>query len=179
VPKRLLGALKSLVEPVPEQRPPEAVRGAERLEATVRSHMGEADEETQRIVVSVAGLLACVAYADHVLEDAELSTIRQELSRVQGLSSTGVDAACTVLREEIAAVAVGGDHAWVRDLRRLADRETRVEVLAILVDLAAADDDLSLSEVNYLRRLATALGLDQADYDAAQARHRDKLSTLT
>lgn len=174
--KGLLAALTRLLSG--EETGQVAPRGADRLAAIVATRMPEADEDTVRIVTAVAGLLACVAYADRALEPREEARLREELSRLHGLSAEGADAITTVVREEIAAVTATGDQRWVRDLRELADRAMRVEVLEVLVDLAAADDELVLAEVNYLRRLTTALGLEQSDYDAAQERHRDKLSTL-
>jgi uncharacterized tellurite resistance protein B-like protein len=61
-------------------------------------------------------------------------------------------------------------------LRELTDREIRLEVLDVLVDIGAADGALSFNETQLLRRLTGALGLEQQDYNAAQTRHRDRLS---
>ena len=63
-------------------------------------------------------------------------------------------------------------------MRELTDLDLRREVLDVLVDLAAADDEVSMSETQLLRRTATAMGLSQDDYVASQARHRDRLSVL-
>jgi len=145
----------------------------------VRLRMKDADEDAQRLVIAVAGLLACVAFADQVYHPKEAQVVREELERLKGLSATAVDAICAVLAGQIGRVVASGDHTWVRDLRELTDRDQRLEILDVLLNLAAADDEFSISEANYLRRLATALGLEQADYNAAQARHREKLTTLT
>ncbi|MFW5740215.1 MAG: TerB family tellurite resistance protein, partial [Myxococcota bacterium] len=68
-------------------------------------------------------------------------------------------------------------HMFTRDLKELTEPHVRREILDVLVDLAAADGEIALPEVNLLRQLTTALGLTQADYNASQARHRDKLAT--
>ena len=175
--KGLIGALESLLSGG-EARTAAPTRGAERLAQMVAALMPDADQNAHRLVTAVTGLLANVAYADQELAPPEEQQIREELERIHLLPSDGVDALCRLVREEIASVTATGDHGWVRDLRELASRDMRVELLEVLVDIAAADDDLSLTEVNYLRRLTTALGLEQRDYDEAQARHRDKLSTL-
>lgn len=83
-----------------------------------------------------------------------------------------------VLKSILEDVIGRGDQAWIRDLRALTDRQGRIEVLDVLIELAAADDDLAHVEVNYLRRLATALGLTQPEYNAVQSRYRDKLAAL-
>lgn len=149
-----------------------------RLGEVVREHMPGADAETWRLVTAVAGLLACVAFADRDYTDTEEQAARQELMRVQGLEEDGVDAICKALRRDVADLARFGDQIWTREIKELGSRELRVDVLDALVALAAADNKLSLAETNYLRRLTTALGLTQVDYVALQTRYRDKLTFL-
>ncbi|MGB5809058.1 MAG: TerB family tellurite resistance protein [Polyangiales bacterium] len=153
------------------------VQARERLAEIVEQYLADADEETQRIVTAVAGLLAKVAYADGDYSEQEAVTIRAELKRVHDLSEAGVDAICGLLADHISQVALLGDHDWTRDLRDLATRELRLEVLEVLVEMGVADQVLKQEEQVQLRRLAKALSLTQDDYNAIQARHRDKLST--
>jgi uncharacterized tellurite resistance protein B-like protein len=136
----------------------------DRLAEIVEQYLADADDATRRIVTAVAGLLAKVAYADGDYSVKEEATIRKELSRVHGLSQ--------------ADVALLGDHDWTRDLRDLAERELRLEVLEVLVEMAVADEVLRHEEQVQLRRIAKALSLTQEEYNAIQAKHRDKLSTL-
>jgi len=172
----LLDALKNLLDG--SGTPAKAAGTADPLSDAVAAHMVDASEETRAVVTAIAGLLAAVAFADQEYSPAEERHVREELGRIHGLEAAGVDAICTVLSEGIGRVVSAGDQHWVRDLRKLTEREQRVEILEVLLDLAAADDELSMAETNYLRRLATALGLEQSEYNAAQARHRDKLSAL-
>jgi uncharacterized tellurite resistance protein B-like protein len=156
--------------------PPEA---RERLSEIVEQYLTDADDATKRIVTAVAGLLAKIAYADGHYSVQEEATIQKELSRVHGLSQAGVDAICGLLADQISHVALLGDHDWTRDLRELAERELRLEVLEVLVEMAVADHVLKHDEQTQLRRIAKALSLTQDDYNGIQAKHRDKLSTLT
>ena len=159
----------------PKTLTPEA---RDRLAEIVAKYLVEADDATRRIVTAVAGLLAKIAYADGDYSAQEEATIRQELSRVHGLSEAGVDAICGLLADQISHVALLGDHDWTRDLRDLADRALRLEVLEVLVEMAVADQVLKYDEQVQLRRIAKALNLTQDEYNAVQAKHRDKLSTL-
>jgi uncharacterized tellurite resistance protein B-like protein len=150
----------------------------ERLAEIVEQYLTDADDATRRIVTAVAGLLAKVAYADGPYSVQEEASIQRELGRVHGLSQAGVDAICGLLADQISHVALLGDHDWTRDLRDLAERQLRLEVLEVLVEMAVADEVLKHEEQVQLRRIAKALSLTQDDYNAIQAKHRDKLSTL-
>src|SRR5258705_6057749 len=141
------------------------------LERIVRAQMDDA--EGARIVAAIAGLLGTVAYADRQYAAVEEQRIRQELGRVHRLTAAGVDAICAVLREHIVDIATVEAPVYARELLALADPDLRLEVLDALVDLAAADDEITLAETNVLRLTATALGLTQQDSTAAQSRHRE------
>ena len=164
----------------PKDTPKEALPEArDRLAEIVEQYLADADDATRRIVTAVAGLLARIAYADGNYSAQEETAIRKELSRVHGLSQSGVDAICGLLADHISHVALLGDHDWTRDLRELGGRELRLEVLEVLIEMAVADQVLKHGEQTQLRRIAKALNLTQDEYNALQAKHRDKLSTLS
>jgi uncharacterized tellurite resistance protein B-like protein len=160
----------------PKHEPESAEQRA--LYEVVRAHMPGADDESVRIVTAIAGLLAGVAYADRSLSAPEEARIRTELARVHWLNQIGIDAICDALRAHVVHHAMTLAPRYTRELRELADRDLRLEVLEVLVDVAGVDGKITHDEVTVLRRTATALGLSQEDYNAVQARHRDKLSFL-
>ena len=161
-------------------KPPtgEPPRTVSRVHEAVRAQMPEADTQTQHIVAAVAGLLGCVAFADGAYSAVEETQVRAELGRIRGLSRAGATVVAEVLRADIVAISTMDSHVWARELRAHADAGCCVDVLDVLMDLAAADESITLPETNLLRRLAFALGLGDGDYLAAQARHRDKLAVL-
>jgi uncharacterized tellurite resistance protein B-like protein len=148
------------------------------LAEVVRAHLQGADESTLAIVAAIAGLLGTVAYADRELRGPEWDQLRRELGRINGLDARGVDAICGVLKSDIVNISTTELPRYTRVLREQASRELRIEILGVLLDLAASDGTVSLDEVNLLRNTAGALGLSQLDYNDAQAPHRDKLSVL-
>jgi uncharacterized tellurite resistance protein B-like protein len=161
------------------KRPPEKPKTAiAQLEALVAGHLPSADEDTRAVVVAIAGLLAGVAYADRQYQEAEQAHVSEALARVHGLSPAGVQAICDALRQHLLEIASINPQQHTRRLRELGDLELRRDVLDALVDLAAADEELTMTETELLRRTATALGLTQDDYLAAQARHKQRLSVL-
>lgn len=148
------------------------------LEAVVRKHVERVDDDTLRMIVAAAGLLGTVAYADREYSEREEARIRTELARVPRLSAAAVDAVCAVLREHIVTIATVEAPVYARALRELGEPSQRLQILDVLVDLAAADDEITMAETNVLRQTTTALGLSQDDYNASQLRHRDKLKVL-
>jgi uncharacterized tellurite resistance protein B-like protein len=159
-------------------KPVTPTSSADVLRDLVLAQTRDADEDTQRIVLSVAGLLASVAYADHEYGAAEEAYARDALTRLDGLTPAGVDAICSTLKLHGNKIAAQNPQLYTRELRERTDVELRREVLDVLVDLAAADGELSLAETDVLRRTTSALGLTPDDYLAAQKRHLDKLALL-
>jgi uncharacterized tellurite resistance protein B-like protein len=158
--------------------PVSAPAGAEELEQMVRKALGDRDDESVMVVVALAGLLGAAAYADRSYTDTEDTQVRNELLRVHGMTPAAVDAVCTALRRHIVQISTVEVPRYCRLLRELGDRELRVEVLQVLVDLAAADGVISTAETNLLRQMTTALGLTQGDYNDAQAKYRERLAAL-
>lgn len=148
--------------------------GAELLEA-VRTSLRGADEETARIVTAIAGLMAGIAYADRDWSETEESRVRAGLERINGLDAYGAAAISAVLHRNVVEISTTQAQRFTRELRELADRDLRFEVLEMLVDLAAADGSISYEEIAVLRNTTAALGLTQDDYNAVQSRYRDKL----
>ncbi|MBN1653032.1 MAG: TerB family tellurite resistance protein [Deltaproteobacteria bacterium] len=140
--------------------------------------MDSANDDDVRLVVSVAGLLACVAYSDRQYTPSERQKVRSELERIHGLSNEGIEGICKILDERIFDLTATSSQIYLRDLSELADYETKIDVLDVLMSLAAADESVSVVETNLLRRAATALGLSSDDYNTIQRRYRDKLAVL-
>lgn len=160
------------------KRKPAAIVPTDRLDAVVRAQLPDADDEAVRLTVAVAGLLACIAYADRKYTAEEQAHVQEALSRIDGLAGAAVETICATLRDHIVRIAVGNTQTYTRDVRELVEPEVRRELLDVLVDLAASDGELVLAETDLLRRTASALGLSPDDYLASQARHRARLSVL-
>ncbi|HEX5661059.1 MAG TPA: TerB family tellurite resistance protein [Polyangiales bacterium] len=153
-------------------------RASATLMELVRGSMPAAGPQDAAIVCAVAGLFAFVAYADRRYSEEEKQAVRTALQRFHVLPDQGIDAVCTLLETQIAELAHESLNTYTRVLYELSDRDARLEVLDVLMDVATADDVLSMDETNGLRRIANLLGLSEADYLAAQAKHKDRLSVL-
>lgn len=148
------------------------------LHATVGGVLVQADQDTVRIVTATAGLLACVAFADRDYSEAEETRILELLTTIAGVDSPGATRILGTLRAHARSFSTVQAPRFCRTLRELGDRDLKVHVLDLLVEVAAADHQITHNEVTVLRQLTTALGLEQSDYNAAQEKHRSKLSAL-
>jgi uncharacterized tellurite resistance protein B-like protein len=148
------------------------------LRAVVRRALPRADTDTVSIVSACAGLLAGIAYADRDFSPAEAQEIERQLGAVEGIGPEGTKAISSVL--ELHRIELANVHTirFARTLKELGTRELREHVLGMLVTVAATDDTITQAEVNTLRHVTTALGLEQADYNRLQSEHRQKLGTL-
>ena len=148
------------------------------LYEAVREALHDSDDVHVRIVGSIAALLLCVAYADSEYHPTEEALLRKTLAQIRGLDAAGVDAIAEVLRAHTVLITAAEASSYGRELLELSDDDFRLALLDVLVDVAAADGEISAAETNVLRTAARSLGLSQAAYNASQARHRDKLSVL-
>ncbi len=148
------------------------------FEAAAGTRAPKVDAETISIVTACAGLIACVAYADRHLSEAESRKAEQLLAAVEGIGPNGARAIVAALAAHV--VELSSVHAihFARTLNDLADRDLRLHIVSMLLELAAADDNLAQVEVNSLRQVTRALGLTQDDYNRLQAEHRQKLAAL-
>ncbi len=161
-----------------KQAAPEPLVGAESLLEVVRAELPGADAETVRVVSAIAGLLAAVAYADRDFSDAEEARLRIELGRIDGMTDDGVRAISAALRKHVVEISTVQVPRYARVLVELGDRDLRKEVLVSLVELCAADGEITHAETNVLRQLTTSIGLSQSDYNDAQQQHRERLAVL-
>jgi uncharacterized tellurite resistance protein B-like protein len=160
------------------ESPREELSGGSALQASIAHELPGADPETIAVVSSITGLLGIVAYADRDYSEAEEARVRQELSRVHGMTESGTEAICKTLRAHIVEISAVQMPRYARALRELGDEELRREVLGALIDLAAVDASISLAETNLLRQITKSLGLSQRDYVELQEQHRHHLAAL-
>jgi uncharacterized tellurite resistance protein B-like protein len=148
------------------------------LEQAIAAALPSAPSEQVLIITAVVGLLGAVAYADRSIAEQEVLHLRAELERIVGFSPHHVEAVTQVLTQHALRLSATFVPRLTRTLRENVDIESRREVLEALVAMAAADGVITHEEVTNMRNLCTALGLSQTDYNHAQAKYRDRLSSL-
>lgn len=151
---------------------------AAELYGVVRSQLNDSDEESVTIVASVAAVLLCIAYADCDYDSHEEAVVRLTLERVHGIDAAGVSAIMTVLNSHTVRITGAEASTYARELLSLTEEDFRIELLDMLLLVAAADGAITVTETNILRDVTKAMGLSPAHYLEAQSTHRDKLAVL-
>jgi uncharacterized tellurite resistance protein B-like protein len=159
-------------------RKPTASGPSSKLDQVISDALPGTDDATRRIVTAIAGLLGSVGYADRELTAPEGAAIRQLLQTVQGIGEHEAGGIFSALQTHVLELSTIESPRHARTLVELGDRDLRLHVLDLLVQVAAADGTISQNEVVVLRQLTTSLGLEQHDYNALQKAHRGALATL-
>ena len=116
-----------------------------------------------RYIAIVVVLVARVAWADGRLSREEEQTLRELLTHVDRLSSSGVEAVCTALKGKLPQVSAEELALCYRELKALCDRRERVEILRLLAKLAVVDGEASTAEHAELEAIAAELGISITD----------------
>jgi uncharacterized tellurite resistance protein B-like protein len=149
-----------------------------RLHDVVRQALKGADEDKVAIVAASAGLLACVAYADREFSAEEAAKAGGLLATVQGIGPEGSRAIVQAMQANVLELTTVHAMRFARTLRDLADHDLRLIIVSMLLELAAVDEDIKLSEVATLRHITGALGLTQEEYNGLQEKYRERLRTV-
>ena len=129
--------------------------------------------------------LACFAYiltrparADHQVTDSEAAQMQRIVIEHAGVTEEQAAAIVRVARE--AARQSGGteDFLITREFERTANRDEKLFLLDCLFTIGAADASILTVEDNEIRRVASELKLDHADYISVRRRHLEHLEVL-
>jgi uncharacterized tellurite resistance protein B-like protein len=158
----------------------------------VSSDTPDADNRLEEIETVLAGLgterarhLACFAYiltrparADHMVTDGEAARMQEILMQHAGVSAAQAAAIVRVARD--AAKHSGGTEDFIitREFARGATREEKLHLLDCLFRIGAADASILTVEDNEIRRVASELKLEHADYIDVRRKHLEHLEVL-
>jgi uncharacterized tellurite resistance protein B-like protein len=133
--------------------------------------------ERARYLACFAYILTRAAKADHHVSDGEARMMEQIVAE-----RAGVDAEQAALIVRIARDAGHSrgtdDYLITREFERISTREEKLALLDCLFAIAAADSPILTTEDNEVRRVASELKLEHADYIAVRSRHLEHLNVL-
>jgi uncharacterized tellurite resistance protein B-like protein len=131
-----------------------------------------------RYLACFAYILGRVARADHEISDEESQIMVRLVAERAGL--TAERAALVVRIASSQALRHGGTEDFIvtREFSRLATREQKLTVLDCLFAVSSADASIRTLEDNEIRRVASELKLEHADFIAVRSAHLHHLEVL-
>lgn len=133
--------------------------------------------ERARYLACFAYILTRAAKADHHVSDDEARLMEQIVAERAGIES---EQAALIVRIARQAGHSRGtdDYLIAREFERVASRDEKLKLLDCLFAIAAVDDAIKTVEDNEVRRVASELKLEHADYIEVRKRHLGNLNVL-
>ncbi len=131
-----------------------------------------------RYIASFAYILSRVARADLTISPEETRVMEGILLEQAGLPEAQVILVVQMAKTQ--SILFGGTENYVvtREFNRLATREQKMALLECLFAVSAADESISTTESNEVRKISRELKLEHPDYIAARSAYRDYLAVL-
>jgi uncharacterized tellurite resistance protein B-like protein len=133
--------------------------------------------ERARYLACFAYILTRAAKADHHVSEGEARLMEQIVAE-----RAAVDASQAQLIVQIARDAGRSrgtdDYLVTREFERIASRDEKLALLDCLFAIAAADSPILTTEDNEVRRVASELKLEHADYISVRKRYLESLNVL-
>jgi uncharacterized tellurite resistance protein B-like protein len=119
-----------------------------------------------RYIATVVVLLGKVACVDGRFSDKEDELLRELLAHVDGIAPSGIDAVCNTLQGKLPSLREEEVDRCYRELKALCNASERVEVVRLLVRLAAADGAPTAAEQAEIQSIANELGVSLGDLES-------------
>lgn len=136
------------------------------LLAELRRALPDDESVVLRYIAIVIVLLGKVACADGRITEKEDETLRSLLAHIDRLTPSNVEAVCEALQGKLPELSDSEMSLCYRELKALCDGRERLEVMRLLVRLAAADGRLSPMERSEIAQIAEELGVSLSDVES-------------
>ena len=133
--------------------------------------------ERARYLACFAYILMRAAKADHHVSDGEARLMERIVAERAGVDEEQAKLIVQIARDAGRSRGTD-DYLITREFERIATREEKLALVDCLFAIAAADSPILTSEDNEVRRVASELKLEHADYIAVRKRHLDHLNVL-
>jgi len=131
----------------------------------------ELDPREARFVACFAYILHRVARADHEISADESALIERLVAERGGLAPERAALVARIARTENMRHGGTEDFIVTREFAAVATREQKLALLDCLFAVSATDESIRTVEDNEIRRVASEVKLDHADYITVRAAH--------
>ena len=143
----------------------------------IEQALTELDPADARYLACFAYILHRIARADHVVSDDERELIQRMVAEHGGLPPERAALVARIAQTE--GLRHGGTEDFIvtREFARLASQEQKLALLDCLFAVSASDASIRTIEDNDIRRVASEIKIDHADYIRVRAAHVQHLAS--
>lgn len=148
---------------------------------TVRRIAGELDTlpaDQARFVACYAYILGRVANADLDVSDEEVLAMERLVAERTDLPAVQATLVVQIAKQRNQLFGGTDNFLVTRTFGEIADREQKRAMLDCLYAVSAADHSISAEEDQEIRRIASELNLEHAEFIAARTKYAEHLSVL-
>jgi uncharacterized tellurite resistance protein B-like protein len=144
--------------------------------AEIEKALADRDPAEARYLACFAYILGRVARADHEISDNE-SMLMERILADHGLQADQAQLVVRIAKAQ--GLRHGGTEDFIvtREFERIATREQKLLLLDCLFAVSATDRSIRTVEDNEIRRVASELKLDHADYIGVRSAHVEHLQS--
>jgi len=139
--------------------------------AEIERALTELEPADARYLACFAYILQRIARADHVITDGEAALIQRLVAEHGGLPPDRAALVARIAQTENLRHGGTEDFIVTRQFAAIATREQKLALLDCLFAVSAADESIRTIEDNEIRRVASEIRLDHADYIQVRAAH--------
>lgn len=154
-----------------------APEGDDNVLGAIELELATLGPERARFIACFAYILTRAARADHQITDGEARAMAQIIVE-HGHVDAGQAALIVRIARDAGHSRGTDDFLITREFERVATREQKLALLDSLFAIAAADRSILTVEDNEVRRIASELKLEHADYIAVRQPYLSNLEVL-
>lgn len=146
--------------------------------AEIEKALTDLDPARARFLAGFAYILSRVAGADHHISDAESALMERLVAERGGLPADQASLVVRIAKAQSQRHRGTQDFIVTREFAAMATREQKLALLDCLFAVSASDSSIRTIEDNEIRRVASELRLEHADFIAVRSAHTGHLEVL-
>jgi uncharacterized tellurite resistance protein B-like protein len=136
------------------------------------------DPSEARQTAAFAYLLSRVAHADHAVTESERESMEHVLTDRIGLERDRAAIVAALATSHLLRVHGTEDYLVTREFAAAASPERKRALVDAMFAVCASDASIVTVEDNEIRRVATGIGVEHAEFVAIRNKYRDRLAVL-
>ena len=144
----------------------------------IEKALTDLEPEQARYIAGFAYILSRVAGADHHISDDESAVMEQLVAERGSLPNDQATLVVRIAKTQTTRHGGTEDFIVTREFGRTASREQKLALLDCLFAVSSSDESIRTIEDNEIRKIASELKLEHADFIAVRSAHTRHLHVM-